>query len=347
MKPRSPLLFVATILLLACGFIAPVATQIPAPPTAGATELPIIPTTEMPPPCEGENCEPTVTPTNCPEGCPALTTPQLIPFPPDSIAARHEFYPLIGQHASLDCQTCHTTEQYEGTPNTCIACHNSVTPANHYVGECASCHTPEAWQSVFFDHQVVGATDCLSCHAVDAPINHFAGQCVSCHSTLAWLPATFDHTLAGATDCLSCHTPDAPVNHFAGQCSACHVTLAWLPATFDHALAGATDCLACHTADAPVNHYTGQCSTCHLSTTTWTGASYPHVFPINHEGANGECALCHVNTTATWTCSVCHNDGEMLKEHNEEGISNISNCLQCHPTGQEGDGDGEGGGDDD
>jgi hypothetical protein len=303
-----------------------------------------------------------------------LLDPEAVDFPPGSAGAQHDFFPLIGAHANLDCQACHSSGQYTGTPNTCESCHLSVRPADHFSGNCATCHTPSTWQDIIFDHSAAGATDCVSCHSKNKPANHFAGQCSSCHSTNAWKPANFNHQAAGATDCVSCHSKNEPANHFAGQCSACHSTNAWKPANFNHQAAGATDCASCHTKDKPANHFDGQCSACHSTnawkpahfdhqnaggdcaachlndrpanhfqgqcsqchnTSNWGDASFNHNFPINHKGADGVCAKCHPSGTSSWTCYTCHKQGETEKHHEEKGILNIaSRCVACHPNGK-------------
>jgi hypothetical protein len=67
---------------------------------------------------------------------------------------------------------------------------------------------------------------------------------------------------------------------------------------------------------------------------------------MNH-GENGNtCADCHQPNLTQWTCFPCHDQNEITREHEKEGISNFSDCLRCHPTGDEGEGGGEGGGDD-
>ncbi len=302
MKRIIALFITSSMFFLACGVISSMPTQTPLETVTPVNISPTLTFTpeiqvEMTPVCGDGSCEITEDSNRCLADCGNLVTPQFVPFPADSVGAKHEFYPLLGQHANQECQVCHTTNQYQGTSTTCLACHNNLTPLNHYTGECASCHVPDSWQLVNFDHQLVGTADCLSCHATVAPANHYTGACSSCHNTISWLPATFDHTLAGAADCLACHANDAPVNHFAGQCS-----------------------------------------TCHHSTTTWTGASYNHTFPITHGGANSNCLSCHVNTTVNWSCSTCHNDAAMVSKHKEEGMTNITNCLQCHPTGNGGEG---------
>ncbi len=197
----------------------------------------------------------------------AAIDPRIINFPAGSLGAQHTFFPLGGGHAGLACESCHKNGQFSGTSSQCIDCHRNVVPANHYPGDCASCHTILAWDDIHFNHQVVATKDCQSCHA--RPKNHFSGQCSACHSTQAWKPARFNHEATGAKDCQSCHT--RPKNHFSGQCSNCHSTSAWRPAKFDHT--GLTDCQSCH--KRPSNHFSGQCSACH-TTSAWKPANFNH-----------------------------------------------------------------------
>jgi hypothetical protein len=147
-------------------------------------------------------------------------SPQDVLFPPGSPGAMHVFYPLVGRHAELDCFACHFSGQYAGTPNTCAACHEQDTPAEHFTGDCAACHTATSWQEVNYDHSLSGARDCQFCHLKDKPADHFNGQCSACHNTVNWDQATFNHQAVGATDCLSCHSSNKPANHYSGQCSA-------------------------------------------------------------------------------------------------------------------------------
>jgi hypothetical protein len=286
--------------------------------------------------------------------------PHKIPFLPGSAGANHEFFPLMGKHAELTCEGCHSGITYEGLPDQCVECHLTVLPIDHYQGVCSLCHTAIGWIPASFDHTTAAAADCQSCHLMKKPANHFSGQCSSCHGINAWIPASFDHTVAGATDCQSCHIKNKPANHFSGQCSACHSTNAWRPASFDHAVAGATDCQSCHSGNKPANHFSGQCSACHSTnawrpasfnhaamgandcqschsgnkpanhfagqcsschnTDSWQGASFNHSFPVNHGKANGECAQCHPAGGSSWTCFNCHSQSKMNEKHEEKGI---------------------------
>ncbi|MFQ5617268.1 MAG: hypothetical protein ACE5GO_12520, partial [Anaerolineales bacterium] len=62
-----------------------------------------------------------------------------------------------------------------------------------------------------------------------------------------------------------------------------------------------------------------------------------HLFPLDH-GDRGEidCLTCHTETYLQYTCDSCHKPAEMTREHNKEGIFDITNrCVECHPDGRE------------
>ncbi len=257
--------------------------------------------------------------------------PRPIPFPAEALK-EHPF-PLEGAHAEADCMACHSQGRYKGTPMACAACH--LDPHQGAYGDtCERCHNTVTFRQVQMDH--TGLTDCQSCHAGTAPPDHYPGQCSRCHtSTTDWGAVSFDHT--GLTDCQSCHAGTAPPNHYPGQCSQCHVSTAdWGAVSFDHT--GLADCQGCHAR--PAGHFSGQCSQCH-NTTSWSEATLAnHSFPLDHGGAAGDCAACHPGGNyATYTCYTCHEQDKIAREHQEEGISDFGNCVRCHATGTEDEGD--------
>ena len=263
--------------------------------------------------------------------------PHSIQFPPGSRGAEHAFYPLLGTHAALTCESCHVTGQFAGTASQCEACHSNVKPVMHFNGDCASCHTPYNWNDVLFDHNQALATDCRSCHISDKPANHYQAQCSACHDVSAWQPASFNHQAAGATDCRTCHSSDEPANHYHGQCSACHNTNNWQQTDFNHKAAGATDCQSCHSR--PDNHFAGQCSQCH-NTNDWQDASFSHQGltdcqschsrPDNHFG--GQCSQCH--NTSGWQDASFSHEGltDCQSCHSRPDNHFGGQCSQCHNT---------------
>jgi hypothetical protein len=102
--------------------------------------------------------------------------------------------PLEGNHATLDCQACHSAG-FDLTFE-CAACHQP--PENHFGATCEDCHTPEGFvesaTSVFgpapeIPHALEGLEDCMLCHdpageSVPAPADHsdfVSDQCTLCH----------------------------------------------------------------------------------------------------------------------------------------------------------------------
>ena len=265
-------------------------------------------------------------------------------------------FTLEGWHELADCGACHTgafnLELLRETPANCYDCHLDDDIHQLRMGmDCGECHSAAGWEGAILDHartgfpleashaalacetchvdrQWIGLPDtCSGCHlAEDAHDGRYGTDCGACHQPTSWEDATFDHNLSnfpltGAhvnLDCESCHTSGT----FAGTSSAC---------------------AACHTE--PTVHaglFSISCENCH-TTSAWRPASYngPHSFPMNHGEAGGQCSRCHPTTYASYSCFICHehNESELRREHSEEGIGDLSNCLRCHPGGREADDD--------
>jgi hypothetical protein len=258
-------------------------------------------------------------------------------------------FPLTGKHADVACAQCHADNVFQGTPTDCYACHQKDDAHDGQFGtDCAQCHTPADWQKATFDHSqtafpLVGKhadvacaqchvdnvfqgtpQDCYACHQKDdAHDGQFGTDCARCHTPADWQQVTFDHAetafpLTGAhlqVACTQCHVN----NVFQGtptDCSACHADPAY------HAGLFGTDCASCHT------------------TTAWSPAQFdgPHTFPINHgERGNSSCQTCHPDRLQAYTCYGCHEhqQASIVARHREEGITNIQDCVRCHPTGRE------------
>ena len=99
----------------------------------------------------------------------------------------------------------------------------------------------------------------------------------------------------------------------------------------------ASSCAACHSEpDFHVGKFGTDCATCH-STTAWSSVDYqgPHSFPMDHNGADRQCATCHPDGLTSFTCFNCHHDEKIADEHDEEGISDFDDCMECHEDGRE------------
>ncbi|HNB53181.1 MAG TPA: cytochrome c3 family protein [Anaerolineales bacterium] len=268
-------------------------------------------------------------------------------------------FPLEGQHADALCIACHTDRQFTELPTACATCHEE--PAIHaglFESTCESCHTAEGWAPATlgegaFDHNTQtrfslvkhqadysgNLMNCADCHETNLETVDL-NVCTTCH---AQADAVFmsTHTQQFGTDCLACHDGVDRMHDFDHanffvldgrhaeiECVACHAEqFAGTPA----------ECVACHAEPSIHAGVFGlQCENCH-STTAWTPASLKvHSFPLDHGGEGIiACETCHTTTYVQYTCDACHDPAEMIQKHNEEGISDISNCVECHPTGTE------------
>lgn len=255
-------------------------------------------------------------------------------------------FPLVGAHAMLQCDDCHTNAaagQFVGLSTACYSCHQKdyLTPVFNHVTAgfpttCESCHTMDTWFNPKFDHLKVTGYALTGAHATL--------PCTACH-----INNVFKGTPA---NCYACHTPDFvssknPPHVQIGlphDCSICHSTSNWLNAKFDHAVyanypltgahatlacsqchlnnnytSTATACYSCHKADymgtTNPNHassgFPTDCSICH-TTSGWSPSSFNHnntAFPLTGAHTTVPCATCHVNnnyTTLPTTCYGCH-----------------------------------------
>jgi len=269
----------------------------------------------------------------------------------------HNFFPLSGGHAGLDCAQCHVGEIFTGLSQDCYTCHSAnfqSAPghvANNYSHDCTECHGNSGWTPATFDHSFFPLTgehasldcsqchiggvysglsqDCYSCHSANfqsAP-NHVAGNyshnCEECHSTTAWLPAAFDHSSFALTgghaglDCLQCHAGGI----YSGL---------------------STDCYSCHAANyqAAPDHvslnFSHDCAQCH-SVAAWTPSSFQHDFPLTGKH-NLSCTECHTSgSTQVFACIECHEHRQSEADDEHSSVSgysyNSQACYTCHPNG--------------
>lgn len=238
---------------------------------------------------------------------------------------------LIQGHQSLKntCFSCH--EPFKGISNEkCISCHklseigidtmNRSDTASQILfhqslseQQCTACHTDHNGINPTvvmgsFEHEMLlkkVVNNCVGCHQKPADNLHLqlTPTCKSCHNTDGWKSGVvFDHDMLPAVsknNCTSCHQSPADSFHqsIKDNCSKCHHTSKWLPSTFNH-------------------------------------TSY-FVLDRDH---NATCITCHANNDFTkYTCYGCHEHSKrnILAEHNEEGIYNISDCVSCHKSSDE------------
>lgn len=270
-----------------------------------------------------------------------------------------------------DCPLCH--EPIRGvTIGRCENCHKDVAEQRKTdrglhgllpnVGHCQTCHTDhkgrEAATTMLdlssFEHERLTrfslarhgsnydgtAIACEDCH-LEGRFNASMIDCIDCH-TIAEPAFMADHAPLFGHDCLACHDGlDSSINFDHGQvfpldgahtqmeCNACHI--------FPIADGTPDECVGCHLE--PLVHagiFGADCARCH-TTTIWLPAQLTqHTFPLDH-GGEGQiaCETCHTKSYVDHTCINCHahDPAETLEEHVEEGISEIEDCVECHPTG--------------
>ncbi len=99
----------------------------------------------------------------------------------------HDFFPLTGRHAVIDCSACHLGNDFGPLPRDCLSCHQDdrARAPNHSVFpvSCEQCHNTTTWKGAVFNHRfpIRGDhnVDCIVCHMV--PSNPRVFNCLSCH----------------------------------------------------------------------------------------------------------------------------------------------------------------------
>jgi hypothetical protein len=252
-------------------------------------------------------------------------------------------FPLIGAHASLECDACHkaaATGQFQGLSTQCYSCHakdfQQAANPNHvnarFSTTCETCHGVNTWLDAKFDHSTTGFL---------LTNGHANVACASCHINNNY------NLVVAPTDCgdSGCHLTTwqqttNPVHPSAGpafalaNCTTCHTTSSWTTATFNHSTTGfpltnghaSVACAACHINNnynlttAPTD--CGN-SGCHL--TTWQQTSNPKHPTAGTQFAAANCAICH--TTVSWTTATFDHSATGFPLTN--GHASVA-CAACH-----------------
>lgn len=128
-------------------------------------------------------------------------------------------FPLIGMHAATQCEECHLSAEYGKTDAECNVCHSVDDVHKTRLGtDCETCHTPNSWQTWFFDHDKTTEFD------IDGA--HEELGCYDCHKTES------DGKAQASKDCIFCHrSRDVHQRQFGRQCDNCHNTDSFKNAT--------------------------------------------------------------------------------------------------------------------
>lgn len=254
-------------------------------------------------------------------------------------------FPLHGAHRTTACDACHIDPGYRDTPDDCIGCHRiQDIHQGRYGDSCDSCHAPEKWDDIRFDHdrdtkyRLTGGhhdaacdachrsgniykadigTDCAACHRNDDTHKGRNGeQCESCHSTTSWKKTLFDHDrktdfpLRGEharTGCTACHKGDLGTDKLKSACYACH-----------------------RKDDAHKGRQGVRCDDCHNENGWRDGVMFDHDlsrFPLIGMHAATPCEECHLSTVYSDASSVC-NDCHSGDDVHETRLG--THCELCH-----------------
>jgi hypothetical protein len=137
-------------------------------------------------------------------------------------------FPLVGAHATLDCQACHFERsplQYALTPIECFSCHadeyanaDPDHPAAGFPTDCQLCHDSHSWDPRGFpNHEAffpinsgthAGAwSNCTDCHTTPGDFQSF--ECIFCHAHEQADMARQHDEVGGyvweSSACYSCH----------------------------------------------------------------------------------------------------------------------------------------------
>jgi hypothetical protein len=249
-------------------------------------------------------------------------------------------FTLDGNHANLDCESCHVGAVFDELPTQCNQCHDGVfapgQSSTHIptTENCDVCHTTNGFtegSAILMDHSVLGSQRCVGCHdgvtATGKPASHppTTDLCEACHSTNTWIPyLQVDHDQVIGT-CESCHNnilaQGKPATHISTlqDCVFCHNTTSWVVPIFDHSTVVGQSCVSCHdgiqaSGKSPMHiNTTDNCQFCHNS------VSWLPPIAVDHNQVIGSCASCHNGINAPG------------KPPNH--ISTTDNCDACHETG--------------
>ncbi len=129
-------------------------------------------------------------------------------------------FPLLGLHAMVTCESCHSTHTFQHEDSACDTCHSTDDIHKGTLGlECQSCHNPNGWAVWQFDHER------RTSFTLDGA--HENLKCATCHRQ----PPTLGIQMPKSCD--GCHSgDDAHRGGFGRNCDSCHTSKAWKPASF-------------------------------------------------------------------------------------------------------------------
>ncbi len=278
-------------------------------------------------------------------------------------------FSLLGQHALVNCRSCHESLIFKQAEPDCNTCHVDIHQET--VGlDCSVCHTSKSWMvedmnglhqesrfPLFGKHLI---TDCQQCHSryVDLYFEPLKIDCYSCHSQNFNTTNSPNHIAAGfSTDCEVCHSVTA--ESWTGTTSIPGATTIhdFFPLLGGHAIQDcfscheqggnfsglSQDCFACHQqnfeATQDPNHieagFSTDCVQCH-TTNDWVSTGFDHnqsIFPLVGSHTTVDCSSCHTDgfSGTPTDCYTCHQTVyEQTSNPNHTTLALSTNCEDCH-----------------
>tara|TARA_R110002050_G_scaffold286088_1_gene436103 strand:+ start:58603 stop:60198 length:1596 start_codon:yes stop_codon:yes gene_type:complete len=244
-------------------------------------------------------------------------------------------YPLLGEHAEVECKKCHAVVTRNGVEfqefadvafKDCKSCHDDPHDS-HLEGECKSCHTEKSFD-IFkgkntFDHNTTEFT---------LRGKHQTVDCFECHTRVKEPLAIFQDNI-GITEnkCAKCHE-DQHETKFGNDCARCHQESGFKNLKsmdgFDHAVTDfplegkhqTTDCIKCH-----ANGYSDEieftsCITCHEDF---------HEGQFIKNGLSPDCKECHA-VIKGFEESLYSIEQHQSNDFPLEGAHVATPCFACH-----------------
>jgi hypothetical protein len=221
-------------------------------------------------------------------------------------------FPLVGNHADAECESCHADGVWAGLPHeSCGDCHDDDPHEFLGTASCSDCHTPIVdWQALIYEHGDTG---------FELEPQHTEAACVDCHE--------LDRFDGLDPLCSGCHWDDRPSGHYPGSCDGCHSGPAWSPATLgdlDHSVTGFAldgsharlECIDCHSPGESMGLASPGCVDCHADD------------DIHRHMLGNICEDCHTETTWLRTRFRHQQTGFSLR-----GAHRLAACVDCHATG--------------
>ena len=124
-------------------------------------------------------------------------------------------FALVGKHVTITCADCHkpmgrganAVVQYTGISSQCESCHSDPHAGQFPKGgltSCSSCHIPEGWAKLSFDHNTQSAFRLTGAHS--------QVTCAGCHHKEEILGRSVIRFKPLPTKCETCHTEGTPTN---------------------------------------------------------------------------------------------------------------------------------------